>query len=334
MSNYKIYPAAKLGSVKLSSLYINGEGQYTWLDRDGVTIKMGQPPAGVRPFGKMISNGVPLVVPFIGLPEQVRVLQFWKDHPGMICNGYENKFLKNPQFMLEVETEVVHENFKVMSEKGLIYNQLTLMDEQGLRNIAFLMNEFDPSKMSREELLVKLCGVRFDGPAVTKKQKDYAGKDVLIFNHFRTREDEEKEMLLVIMKAINWSILKMENGQFMVGTNAVGSNPEEVLLTCRANPELYKGHIRAKVIRADQNKEVEKPAYLNNAPDFSEVKNPKPDIAIKSGRATEIPAGVQFFKGVKPELTPEEVAEGWTVESAGFGNYRKFPPVVAKTTEV
>lgn len=334
MAVYKIYPVAEQGSVKFSSYYTNASGQVSWLDRDGKTIKRGAPPKDVRPFGQMVSRGAPLSLNYNkGVVEDERVLLYFKDHPNVVCNGYENKNLTNPQFILEVESEIINQDHKILQQHGVIWNQINSMSLQDLRNTAFLFNEFDPSKMDEEELKVKLVGVRFDGPAVTKTHVTPGGERVLIFNDFRTRDAEEKEMLIIIMKAINWNILKMENGQFVVGTTAVGSTPEEVLLTCRANSDLYKSHIRAKVVRADENiqstaaKEATKPL---TAVSFSEIKKPepRPNIAVQAGKGiVPEPEGIaegKFFKGYKPELTEAEIAEGWYVESAGFGNYKTF----------
>lgn len=338
MSTYKIYPVAEFGEVKLSSHYIRSDGKHVYIDRDGKTVIEGTPPKDVRPFGQMVSRTKPLIVHYTqGLPADEKVLNHWRDQSGMTCNGYVNKNLKAKQFVLEIESEVIYEANKLIQQKLLIANQLNGASTESLRNTAFLMGEFNPKNMEREEIFTKLVGVRFDGPALTKKHKTPNG-EVLIFNDFRTRQDEEKEMLLVIMKAINWDILKMESGQFMSGATALGSTPEEVLLTCRANPDMYSNNIRAKVVRADQNV-PDAEAQPVPSFDFAEVAEqqapvkpvatntekhlrPAPSSDIWDRRIEKkLPPNV--FKG-KPELTEEEVTSGWRVKSIGFGKFKKY----------
>lgn len=241
--------------------------------------------------------------------------KFLKEHPNMSIEGETNKFLINPEYRMEIETDQTQRKFDEMGEKMAAAHKLRNMSFSDLRDTAFSIG-VDPRELSHSALQVAMIGgPAFNGPAMTKRvtiTKNGEEIDVLEINLLRGKKQEEREMLSTIHKAIILGIIKENAGVYEVVDKTMGGSIPVAMDWCKANESFYNAYILKNVKEQDTinpdlrdlDDEIKVSEYQVESNEKKKAKQTEKE-EVKELETTETTPSGAIEKGLKSPKLPE-----------------------------
>lgn len=229
-----------------------------------------------RVFQYSFESGYPLTLSFDETDFQDKsVIEFWKNHPLVKTEGYENPNLVSEQFVFEIKEERVRVEYDALISKLNCVSIISNMTDRERRDLVFALGS-DPRGMTSKEVYIHLIGLTLNGIAIAKRES------VFIFKKVRS---EERVATIYANKAVQLGIVKQEGVVYKIGGRNLGTTIDSVVSTIIADSELFENYIKPEVDRLEKDelsqietigKDLELPKELENlipAISASEKKN-------------------------------------------------------------
>jgi hypothetical protein len=216
-----------------------------------------------RVFQHTFESGYPLTFNFNDDDFQdSAVIEFWKNHPLIKTDGYENPNFVAEQFVFEIKEEKVRVDYEALLSKLKAVHIISSMTERERRDLTFALGS-DPRSMSTKEVYLHLVGLTLNGIAIAKRES------VFVFNQIR---GVERVATIYANKAIQLGIVKKEGVIFKVGGRNLGGSVDAVISAIIADNELFENYIKPEVDRVEKDElaqmetitELEIPKELEN----------------------------------------------------------------------
>jgi len=216
-----------------------------------------------RVFQHTFESGYPLTFNFNDDDFQdSAVIEFWKNHPLIKTDGYENPNFVAEQFVFEIKEEKVRVEYDALLSKLKAVHIISSMTERERRDLTFALGS-DPRTMSTKEVYLHLVGLTLNGIAIAKRES------VFVFNQIR---GIERVATIYANKAIQLGIVKKEGVVYKVGGRNLGGSVDAVISAIIADNELFENYIKPEVDRVEKDElaqmetitELEIPKELEN----------------------------------------------------------------------
>lgn len=216
-----------------------------------------------RVFQHTFESGYPLTFNFNDDDFQdSAVIEFWKNHPLIKTDGYENPNFVAEQFVFEIKEEKVRVEYDALLSKLKAVHIISSMTERERRDLTFALGS-DPRTMSTKEVYLHLIGLTLNGIAIAKRES------VFVFNQIR---GIERVATIYANKAIQLGIVKKEGVIYKVGGRNLGGSVDAVISAIIADNELFENYIKPEVDRVEKDElaqmetitELEIPKELEN----------------------------------------------------------------------
>jgi len=216
-----------------------------------------------RVFQHTFESGYPLTFTFNDDDFQdSAVIEFWKNHPLIKTDGYENPNFVAEQFVFEIKEEKVRVEYDALLSKLKAVHIISSMTERERRDLTFALGS-DPRTMSTKEVYLHLVGLTLNGIAIAKRES------VFVFNQIR---GIERVATIYANKAIQLGIVKKEGVVYKVGGRNLGGSVDAVISAIIADNELFENYIKPEVDRVEKDElaqmetitELEIPKELEN----------------------------------------------------------------------
>jgi hypothetical protein len=216
-----------------------------------------------RVFQHTFESGYPLTFNFNDDDFQdSAVIEFWKNHPLIKTDGYENPNFVAEQFVFEIKEEKVRVEYDALLSKLKAVHIISSMTERERRDLTFALGS-DPRTMSTKEVYLHLVGLTLNGIAIAKRES------VFVFNQIR---GIERVATIYANKAIQLGIVKKEGVIYKVGGRNLGGSVDAVISAIIADNELFENYIKPEVDRVEKDElaqmetitELEIPKELEN----------------------------------------------------------------------
>lgn len=216
-----------------------------------------------RVFQHTFESGYPLTFNFNDEDFQdSAVIDFWKNHPLIKTEGYENPNFVAEQFVFEIKEEKVRVEYEALLSKLKAVHIISSMTERERRDLTFALGS-DPRTMSTKEVYLHLVGLTLNGIAIAKRDS------VFVFNQIR---GIERIATIYANKAVQLGIVKKEGVVYKVGGRNLGGSVDAVISAIIADSELFENYIKPEVDRIEKDElaqmetitELEIPKELEN----------------------------------------------------------------------
>lgn len=216
-----------------------------------------------RVFQHTFESGYPLTFNFNDDDFQdSAVIEFWKNHPLIKTDGYENPNFVAEQFVFEIKEEKVRVEYDALLSKLKAVHIMSMMTDRERRDLTFALGS-DPRTMSTKEVYLHLVGLTLNGIAIAKRES------VFVFNQIR---GIERVATIYANKAIQLGIVKKEGVIYKVGGRNLGGSVDAVISAIIADNELFENYIKPEVDRVEKDElaqmetitELEIPKELEN----------------------------------------------------------------------
>jgi hypothetical protein len=216
-----------------------------------------------RVFQHTFESGYPLTFNFNDEDFQdSAVIEFWKNHPLIKTDGYENPNFVAEQFVFEIKEEKVRVEYEALLSKLKAVHIISSMTERERRDLTFALGS-DPRTMSTKEVYLHLVGLTLNGIAIAKRDS------VFVFNQIR---GIERIATIYANKAVQLGIVKKEGVIYKVGGRNLGGSVDAVISAIIADSELFENYIKPEVDRVEKDElaqmetitELEIPKELEN----------------------------------------------------------------------
>lgn len=227
-----------------------------------------------RVFQYTFEDGYPLTLTFDDERfEEQAVIEFWKNHPLVFSDGYENPNLVSQQFKFEIKEEKIQTEYTELISRLECISQVSTMSLQEQINLTFALGS-DPREMSPMEVYLHLIGLTLNGIAIARK--DY------VKNFLRVR-GAERIATVYANKAIAYKIITKEGSVYKVANRNAGTTIDAVVAMILADTELFENYIKPEVDKVDA-----KPALASQTIDPlelpEEIKNLIPVSSVNDKR--------------------------------------------------
>lgn len=214
-----------------------------------------------RVFSHVFENGMPLELTYDqdDFKDQM-IIDFWKNHPLVETDGYENNNLVMAEFELEIKDEIIAYQYNFLIEEIECVAQVIAMTEQQRRDLTFALG-YDPREMSDKEVFVNLIGIDLDG---------YAIEDMDLVHDYLTIRGKEKIATVYANKAVVYGTIKKEGSVYKIAGRNAGTDIDEVISFLLADNDVFENYVKPEVDKVDKNGKTEKIDPLD-LPD--EIKN-------------------------------------------------------------
>jgi hypothetical protein len=213
-----------------------------------------------RVFQHTFEEGYPLTITLDEKDFQEKtVIDFWKNHPLVETEGYENPNLVSPQFTFEIKAERIRVEHEVLLDKLLTVSIMTGMDEQERRDLVFALGS-DPRDMSSMEVFNYLIGLTLNGIGIAKR------KEVKLFNQVK---GIEKDASVYANKAIQYNIVNKEGSVYKISGRTLGTDVDSVISMIMSDSELYENYIKPEVDKYE--KSIAEPEKLDIPEEIKEL---------------------------------------------------------------
>lgn len=191
-----------------------------------------------RVFQHTFEEGYPLTITLDETDFQEKtVIEFWKNHPLVETDGYENPNLVSPQFVFEIKSERIRVEHEVLLDKLLTVSVITSMDEQERRDLVFALGS-DPREMNSMEVFNHLIGLTLNGIGIAKR------KEVKLFSRVK---GIEKDASVYANKAVQYNIVKKEGSVYKISGRTLGTDIDSVVSMIMSDSELFENYIKPEV---------------------------------------------------------------------------------------
>lgn len=193
-----------------------------------------------------LSDGQPITVEYDDeIPNELAIVNFLKNHPFAVTEGYENSNFVRGIFRVHLEHEKTEiEVDKLQNNLEIALKVLSMSFEQKY-DLAFALG-LNPSKMTHSELVVLLIGANLTGTAIT---------DSKTFNLFYDGIDSNKRAFVYGNKAIALGIISFNEGYYKVGGRTIGSTQKDVIDLCLSDKEFFNGFVVPEVKKLEEKPE-------------------------------------------------------------------------------
>ena len=175
-------------------------------------------------------------------PQDLAVLDFWKNHPLVSTEGYENPNFVKEEFYLVEKDEQIRVAFEELESKLSVVAKINGMSPQKQYDMVFAMGG-DARGMSPREVYLHIIGESLDGLALNEFERT---QDFMNINM------NEKEALIYANKAIQYNIIKMEGSVYKIGGKNAGMDIDSVVSFLLADDEMYRNYIKPQVDKKDK----------------------------------------------------------------------------------
>ncbi len=230
------------GGNAFSGSYKTGDKHWFLVeDVDGkrVTHKL---EAGDRVFSRVFQ---PETVVSFEIPEgDNRILDFFKNHPHVMTEGYQNKNFKPsvPSFRLDVPDERVEHQYKQLQQKVFVVDKVRTLSYEDMIDLAFALGgnprDKEGSLYQPKEVFTYLIGQQLDGLAC--KNVD---RCISVWKLSKV----EKAASVYAHKAIRYGIVSHEGGVYKTANVTLGSTIEQVIAHFKADADVFNNYIRPEV---------------------------------------------------------------------------------------
>lgn len=196
-----------------------------------------------RVFQHTFQDGYPLTITLDDSDFQSKaVIDFWKNHPLVSAAGYSNPNLVGEQFIFEIKNEKVKADYDSLIGKLTCVSQVTAMNEQERRNLAFALGS-DPRGMSNEEVYISLIGLTLGGIAIAKRE---------LVSTFLTVRSAERIATIYANKAIQYGIIRQEGSVYKIGGRNCGTTIDSVISMIMSDNDMFENYIKPEVDKIDK----------------------------------------------------------------------------------
>lgn len=214
-----------------------------------------------RVFTHVFENGMPLELSYDqeDFKDQM-VIDFWKNHPLVETDGYNNQNLVMTEFELEIKDEIISFQYNLLISEIKCIADVIAMTEQQRRDLTFALG-YDPREMTDKEVFVNLIGIDLDG---------YAIEDMELVDNYLAIKGKEKTATVYANKAIVYGVVRKEGSVFKIAGRNAGTSVDEVISFLLADNDVFENYVKPEVDKFDKNGKTEKIDPLD-LPD--EIKN-------------------------------------------------------------
>lgn len=216
-----------------------------------------------RVFQHTFESGYPLTFNFDESDFQdAAVIEFWKNHPLIKTEGYDNPNFVAEQFVFEIKEEKIRVEHEALMSKLKAVHIMSVMTDKERRDLTFALGS-DPRNMSSKEVYLHLIGLTLSGIGIAKRDS------VFVFNQVR---GAERIATIYANKAVRLGIVKQEGVIYKVGGRNLGTSVDAVISAILADNELFENYIKPEVDRVEKDElaqmetvgELEIPKELEN----------------------------------------------------------------------
>lgn len=169
------------------------------------------------------------------------VIEFWKNHPLVKTEGYENPNFVAEQFVFEIKEEKVRVDYEALISKLSCVENVSKMTGLERRDLTFALGS-DPRGMSDKEVYLHLIGLTLSGIAIAKRD--------LVSTYLSVRSNE-RIATIYANKAVSYGIVKKEGSVYKIGGRNAGMNIDSVVSLILSDSDLFENYIKPEVDKFD-----------------------------------------------------------------------------------
>lgn len=170
------------------------------------------------------------------------VVDFWKNHPLVNTEGYTNPNLVSEQFVFEIKEEKIRVEYETLISKLTCVSQVTAMNDQERKNLAFALGS-DPRGMNSQEVYLSLIGLTLNGIAIAKRG---------MVSNFLSVRSAERIATVYANKAIHYKIIRQEGSVYKIGGRNCGTTIDSVISMVMSDNDLFENYIKPEVDKIDK----------------------------------------------------------------------------------
>lgn len=175
--------------------------------------------------------------------QEKAVVDFWKNHPLVITDGYNNPNLITEQFKFEVKAEKVRVEYDELLARLQCVSQVSAMTFQEQINLTFALGS-DPRNMDQKEIYLHLIGLTLNGMAIAKKK--------FVASYLSVRANE-RIATVYANKAISYGVVSKEGSVYKIAGRNAGTTIDAVVALILSDTELFENYIKPEVDKHDEN---------------------------------------------------------------------------------
>lgn len=216
-----------------------------------------------RVFQYTFEEGFPLTLSLDNEDFQEQtVIDFWKNHPLVFSDGYNNPNLISQQFKFEIKEEKIQSEYTELLGRLECIGQVSNMTYAEQLNLAFALGS-DPRTMSPMEVYLHLVGLTLNGIAIARK--DYV-------KNFLSVRSNERIATVYANKAITYKIIEKDGPVYKIAGRNAGTTMDAVVAMILSDVDMFTNYIKPEVDKYDKN-ELMKFDTLNPIELPDEIKN-------------------------------------------------------------
>lgn len=169
------------------------------------------------------------------------VIEFWKNHPLVKTEGYENPNFVAEQFVFEIKEEKVRVDYEALISKLSCVENVSKMTGLERRDLTFALGS-DPRGMSDKEVYLHLIGLTLSGIAIAKRD--------MVSTYLSVRSNE-RIATIYANKAVSYGIVKKEGSVYKIGGRNAGMNIDSVVSLILSDSDLFENYIKPEVDKYD-----------------------------------------------------------------------------------
>lgn len=169
------------------------------------------------------------------------VIEFWKNHPLIKTEGYENPNFVAEQFVFEIKEEKVRVDYEALISKLSCVENVSKMTGLERRDLTFALGS-DPRGMSDKEVYLHLIGLTLSGIAIAKRD--------MVSTYLSVRSNE-RIATIYANKAVSYGIVKKEGSVYKIGGRNAGMNIDSVVSLILSDSDLFENYIKPEVDKYD-----------------------------------------------------------------------------------
>jgi hypothetical protein len=216
-----------------------------------------------RVFQHTFQDGYPLIITLdVEDFAQKAVIDFWKKHPLVRTEGFNNRNFISEQFIFEIKEEKVSSDYEALMSKLETVSIISNMNLLERFNLCFALGG-DPRDMSEKELYLNLVGMTLGGIAIAKREE---------VRNFINIKQNEKEAAIYANKAVSYGVIAKEQSVYKVGGRNLGASIDSVYAMLLSDNDLFENYIKPEVDKREKeqiivsnlDKELEIPEEILN----------------------------------------------------------------------
>jgi hypothetical protein len=169
------------------------------------------------------------------------VIEFWKNHPLVKTEGYDNPNFVAEQFIFEIKEEKVRVDYEALISKLNCVENVSKMTGMERRDLTFALGS-DPRGMSDKEVYLHLIGLTLSGIAIAKRD---------IVSTYLSIRSNERIATIYANKAVSYGIVKKEGSVYKIGGRNAGMNIDSVVSLILSDGDLFENYIKPEVDKLD-----------------------------------------------------------------------------------